>query len=409
MGFFHASTLTAPKPSASLIPQCAACGLYKGCRTPKMVPYGQGRRKILVVGEAPGENEDLQGRPFVGKAGGTLRSALRKLDVDLDRDCWTTNALICRPPGNEIKDPRAIEYCRPNLLRTIKELQPEVIVLLGLRPVQSLLGHLWKEDIGPMGRWVGWPIPSQELNAWVCPTWHPSYIMRLENARESGVAYLLWQQHLEAAFRLQGRPWKQVPDYRSQIDIVLDPSQAAKGLRALASLGEMVALDYETTCLKPDGKDADIWCCSVSNGRQTFAYPWYGEAIQATGELLQSGVPLVASNMKFECRWSLKHFGFMGKGWAKGWDTMLAAHVLDNRPGVTSIKFQSFVLLGQPSYDGPIKPYLQSKKPGCNEPNRIKEVDLNQTLRYCGLDSLLEYKVARIQMKRMGTDRVRIT
>ena len=78
---------------------------------------------------------------------------------------------------------------------------------------------------------------------------------------------------------------------------------------------------------------------------------------------------------------------------------MLAAHVLDNRGGISSIKFQAFVLLGQPDYDSSIKEYLKSRDPGGYGLNRVKQAPVKPLLLYCGLDSLLEYLVAKKQKK----------
>ena len=101
----------------------------------------------------------------------------------------------------------------------------------------------------------------------------------------------------------------------------------------------------------------------------------------------------VASNLKFEERWTRAKLGYSVAGWA--WDTMLAAHCLDNRSGITSIKFQAFVLLGIADYASHIEPYLKTKY--SNELNRIEELDEDELLLYNGLDSLLEYKVMEKQ------------
>src|SRR5262245_43419820 len=81
-------------------PRCGLCGLLNKCQSPKMEVYGKGKNGILIVGEAPGANEDEQGIPFVGKAGRYLRGILHGLDVNMRNDCWLTNSLICRPPNN---------------------------------------------------------------------------------------------------------------------------------------------------------------------------------------------------------------------------------------------------------------------------------------------------------------------
>ena len=208
---------------------------------------------------------------------------------------------------------------------------------------------------------------------------------------------MFFDRHLEAACRLEGRPWSKVPNWDAKVRGVWDDAEAASWIESKIGTAPL-AFDYETDRLKPDHKESRIVCCSVSDGKTAIAYPWMGKAIEATKRLLRSKTPLIASNVKFEERWSIRHFGVGIKNWL--WDTMLAAHVIDNRPKITSIKFQAFVHLGVDSWDRQVKPWLTAK--GSNLPNRIKEIDLNQLLRYCAFDSLYEAKVAKKQMKLLG-------
>lgn len=398
-GFFKRTELTQTLTGASLLPKCGACKLYLGCKSPKMPVSGQGRRKVMILGEAPGETEDDLGRPFVGRAGRHLREVLDKIGVDLDRDCWTTNALICRPPKNKTPTDNQVDWCRPNVQQTLRDLHPEVIIPLGKVAVRSLLGGLWRDDVGPMLRWVGWRMPCQALNAWVCPTWHPSFLIREENP----VADRQFERCLRRAFKLKGRPWDEVPNHPREV-IVYHVAEAACPTIAALSHGDVpVAFDYETTTLKPEGPHARIVTCSMSDGNATIAYPWHGEAVEATRAFLRSDVPKIASNMKFEERWSQHVFARGVRNWCH--DTMLTAHALhpcDNRPGITSIKFQAFVRLGEPSWDRVVKPYLRSKDAGNNSPNRIEQVDLRSLLVYNGMDSLMEWLVAMEQRKELG-------
>lgn len=394
--FFPLSVLQDVRAPDQTTAKCGKCGLYKTCNSPKMEPTGRGKRDVLVVGEAPGEREDEVGRQFVGKTGKILRDALVTVGLNPDRDCVFDNALRCRPPNNRIKDDRAVEYCRPNVLNTIKAHDPKVIVLLGGKAVRSVIGHLWKEDVGPVKRWAGWKIPSQKWNTWICPTFHPSFVSR-EN---SVVLSRMFLKHVGAAAELHAdRPWDKIPNYRKEVEVVFDHKEAAEFIRRLSVGSRAVAFDYETNMLKPESERAVIVCCAVSDGKRTVAYPWVGEAVKATKELLRSRVPKIASNMKFEERWTLKHFGVGVRNWRL--DTMLASHVLDHRELITSIKFQSFVRLGQTSYDDHIKPYLKSKLPGGYAINRIRDADMTDLMLYCGLDALLEWQVAKIQKKEL--------
>lgn len=394
-GFFPKSTLVGSAP-ASLAPKCGACGLFKTCLSPKMTASGNGRRKILLVGEAPGRNEDEQNIQFVGQAGERLRKTLASLGVDMREDCWITNALICRPPGNKIPKPVFIDYCRPNLTRTMAELNPNVVILLGGTAVRSLIGDIWKENPGALSRWAGWNIPSQRPNAWVCPTYHPSYLEREKNP----VLDEYFRTHLEAAVSYESKPWATVPDWDKRVEAILSTDDAAALLRQIEQEGGEIAFDYENTALKPETPGAEAICASVSNGRRTFAYPWHGEAIKATGELLRSDrCGFIASNMKHEDRWTRYIFGHRVRHWI--WDTMVAAHVLDNRTGITGLKFQSFVHLGMPSYNDHIEQFLHEVK-GKRTNLAKEEVDLRQLLHYCAVDSLLEFKLAKVQMRNMS-------
>jgi uracil-DNA glycosylase family 4 len=418
-GFFTPADLTV-RPPLSAAPQCGKCGLQKTCRSPKMPVAGRGKRKILVVGEAPGKEEDLRGRPFVseGRSGNLLRTTLGRLGVDLDRDCWTTNALICRPPSNRIPNEHCVDYCRPNVVKVVRELTPEVVILLGGVAVKSVIGWLWKEDPGGMAKWAGWKVPCQKLNAWVCPTYHPSYVLREEgdgvSRRQGEVRSLLFERHLKEALSLKGRPFEEVPDRTRKLRRVLDPHEASQVITRLSGGDRPVAFDYETDRLKPDHPEARILCCAVSDGELSWAFPWHGEAVTAMGEFLRSRCPKIGYNLKFEERWTRavrkrevskkertrRLFGHGVRKWVH--DGMLAAHVLDNRKEVTGLKFQAFALLGEDSYDDALKPHMKSV--GSNQSNKLaRNVSLEKLLDYCARDALLEWEVGKVQMERLGT------
>ncbi len=387
----------------SLVPLCGACKLYLGCKSPKMPLWGEGKRKVLVIGEGPGAEEDSQNRPFVGKAGQRLRRELGLLGVNLDRDCWVSNSIICRPKDNATPTDAQIEYCRPNLLRIIQEKQPETIILLGAPAVRSIIGYLWRENSGGIERWQGWHIPCQKWNCWICPTFHPSYVER----EKAPVLDLMFHDHLKRAFALKERPWKKVPDYLGKCHFVYDPQEAVNVIATMIFSVKpiAIALDYETSSLKPDDSDSKIICCSVSDGNESVAFLWKGVVIEAMKGFLSSNIPKIASNLKFESRWSLAKLGIEPKNWL--WDTMLAAHILDNRPHISSIKFQAFALLGQPPWDEQVKPYMEpkgddQKKFGDNARNQLHKVDPKTLGIYCAMDSLMEWHVAKAQRKQMG-------
>lgn len=140
---------------------------------------------LMIVGEAPGEDEDLSGRPFVGRAGQLLDKVLAS--VDLDRDAvYVTNLVKFRPPGNRNPTPAEIEASAPVLVEQIKLVRPQVIVPLGNVPTHWFLGT--KEGITKLrGRWADWH------GVRVLPMYHPAYLLRNPTREAGGPKWLTWQ------------------------------------------------------------------------------------------------------------------------------------------------------------------------------------------------------------------------
>jgi uracil-DNA glycosylase len=160
----------------SAVASCQACGL---CESRKQTVFGVGDQQAdwLVVGEAPGENEDLQGEPFVGQAGKLLDAmlaAMRGLDgqpLSRTRQVYIANVLKCRPPGNRNPDPFEVAQCEPFLQRQVQLLQPKIILAMGRFAVQSLLQT--QEPIGKLRGRV-----HQYAGVPVIVTYHPAYLLR---------------------------------------------------------------------------------------------------------------------------------------------------------------------------------------------------------------------------------------
>jgi len=375
---------------------CASCGLYKDCQSPRMKPFGNFQKGILNIGESPGEVEDQRNKPWQGKTGRLLQKTYRRLGIDLFEDCLNINAVNCRPKDNRIPTNYEVDCCRKNLLKVIDEHQPKVIVVLGGSALHSILGHRWKNDLGGISKWRGFAIPDKDLKAWVCPTFHPSFI-----SREEGAAETIWVQDLEQAIKKVDEP---LPRYQKpKIEIIED-------LSVLNTIkGDMVAFDYETTGLKPHASGHRIVCCAVAydeNRAYAFMMPKSKRATQPFIDLLANvWLAKMAHNMKFEETWSVVRLRQPVVNW--GWDSMQAAHVIDNRTGVTGLKFQTYVNFGVVDYASEVAPYLRAKDNNGNAINRIMELvempgGKEKLLEYCGLDAIYEHRLALIQQKVMN-------
>ncbi len=153
----------------SAIRDCQACGL---CRTRRQAVPGTGSRtaRVLVVGEAPGAEEDQRGEPFVGRAGELLDQLLLAIGLDR-RKVYIANVLKCRPPENRNPSPEEIVACSPFLRRQIALLQPEVILALGSFAARALLGGEGKVGALRGGTHVYDGIP-------IVVSYHPAYLLR---------------------------------------------------------------------------------------------------------------------------------------------------------------------------------------------------------------------------------------
>lgn len=392
VGFFPESSLLQVAAPTSVIPKCGACGLFKTCQSPKMPHSGKGERRVLIIAEAPGRDEDRKGTQLIGQAGSLLSDVLKSIGVNMRRDCVLTNSLICRPPNNAAPTNNQLAYCLPNTLNTIRVVKPHVIIPLGAAAVKQVVGHYWRDKPGAITRWVGWNIPCQSSNAWICPTFHPSYLLRQQN---NVALHRAFKQHLRAAFAHDGRPWKKLPDYESQVELVVDVDIAADMILEFCKSSVPVAFDYECNMVKPEPHNAAVISASLSDGERTIAFPWRGPVVRAFKKFLRSRVPKIAHNMKFEDRWSWKLYHKRVRNWA--WDTMHGAHLIDNRRGIVGLKFQSYVILGKPRYDTHIEKFLKAKE-GKTVNQITSHIGLDDLLLYNGLDSLLEVLVAVRQM-----------
>ena len=140
--------------------------------------FGEGSpsARLMFIGEAPGAEEDLAGRPFVGPAGQLLDKMLHNLQLDRE-EVYITNVLKSRPPGNRDPQPDEIEACLPFLLKQIKAIRPQVIVTLGKVATDALLGT--KEPITRVrGQW------RRFGHIRVMPTFHPSYLLGSREERK---------------------------------------------------------------------------------------------------------------------------------------------------------------------------------------------------------------------------------
>jgi DNA polymerase len=156
---------------AATVRVCTKCALHT---TRTQTVFGVGRRNadLLVIGEAPGADEDRQGEPFVGRAGQLLNSMLRAIGLPRS-EVYIANILKCRPPNNRDPQPDEARTCTPYLARQIALVNPRAILAVGRIAAQWLL----QTDV-PIGRLRGRVVPYGEAGTPLVITYHPAYLLR---------------------------------------------------------------------------------------------------------------------------------------------------------------------------------------------------------------------------------------
>jgi uracil-DNA glycosylase family 4 len=151
---------------------CTKCSLHQ-TRTQGVLGTGPQRTDWMVIGEAPGAEEDRRGEPFVGRAGHLLDAMLRAIGLDRGTNVYIANVLKSRPPGNRDPKPDEVAACLPYLLRQIELLQPRLIIAVGRIAAQNLLA-----TDTPLGRMRGKVHHFGGLNTPLIVTYHPAYLLR---------------------------------------------------------------------------------------------------------------------------------------------------------------------------------------------------------------------------------------
>jgi uracil-DNA glycosylase len=152
------------------IGDCTRCKLHRLGRTQVVFGVGNPNADLMFVGEAPGGDEDIQGIPFVGRAGQLLTKIIEAIELKRD-DVYIANVIKCRPPQNRNPEPDEVDTCEPFLFRQIEIIKPKVIVALGKFGAQTLL-----RTLDPISRLRGRVYEFR--GAKLIPTFHPAYLLR---------------------------------------------------------------------------------------------------------------------------------------------------------------------------------------------------------------------------------------
>lgn len=173
----------------SLATHCHACQRCElaGNRTHVVVSRGNPQSPIMVIGEGPGQQEDEQGLPFVGRSGQLLDKILASVRLDSNQDVYICNIVKCRPPGNRNPTAPEIKACRPYILEQIRLVDPKIILLTGATAVKGIIPSEKRGITKIRGQWIEW-------EGRLCmPILHPAYLLRNPSREKGKPKWLMWQ------------------------------------------------------------------------------------------------------------------------------------------------------------------------------------------------------------------------
>lgn len=413
-----------------LLKFCENCDGKNNCDNPGWNYSGDGKKRILILGSTPNKKSDDLNKFYPDEALQFFIKVLSENGIDFFKDCWYLPSVQCYPGYNKKVTAIALKQCRERTLKIIDFLKPNLIMTLGDTPLKVLIGHRCTARISLAGvdKWTGWIIPDQVIKAHIIPTYSPDFVLApLYRRRTQLIDYNkyvfsskpIWENKqlkdnddysLRKFFLNRHVTYlnHQKPFYEhnmlTECSCVLDECDAINVLRKFQK-EERISFDYETTGKKPHRTDVHkILCIGISNGIVSYGIPIFYHNNTFMSELKRllcnPNIKKVAHNLKFEESWTENILGYQVKNWF--WDTMVAAHILDNRTGVTGLKFQTYVQFGEVGYDDEVEPYMRLKDGeniyGDNGLNMLDQLDIAKTCLYCAQDAHFTDHLASLQI-----------
>lgn len=388
---FNISDIPRDSPIARR-PDCTKChgdlrsASYRKYDKPFLLQNGT-RGKVLFVGTVVTQYADMLNKPICPEFTADVLGLLSGYAV------YYVPSVVCpldngTYPGVDKQNAYA-KCCQPVIYDVIKDFAPDFIVAFGNAAVSSLYTNRTKAGCN-INIWRGSRIPDQRLGAWVICT-HD--MMGESSDGESGV---LWRMIKADIALIPSAPkFPKYGDLKDKVKI-LSSEQAIAYLNALPD-NSTIALDYETSGLKPDNVGHFIECVGVRSSEDSYSVCFqYNELVRAAwvAVLQNPNIKKIAHNLKMEDRWSLKIVGTPVAGWI--WDSCLAAHCINTTQPSSGLKFQSLLRFGIEDYSDDVHEYLTA--PDSNSLNNISACDKKTLYTYCGIDAWLTFELYPIQV-----------
>lgn len=308
------------------MPCTNSCGLDQGCNNPYLFYDGPENPSILVVGEAPGREEDERCRLFIGRSGIFLRNGLEQLGFDVDNEVGFCNVCSCRTPDNRTPTKTEMKTCRSNLVNTIKSVASSVkmVLLMGNTPLQAIFGTAGITKLHGITEYVG-GVPY-------IPLFHPAYVLRNEGTSVVDVFI--------ADLEKVGRVYEEISGTREKTwDYKVLDAEGLEKLIPEIEKSDLLAFDTETNTLDMYSENADMICVSFAFNKDKgyvifLSHPdlvispeELMNRIEALKKLFDSSIPKAAQNGMFDIRFLDRVHGIKVRNLKH--DTTLMAHLVD--------------------------------------------------------------------------------
>jgi uracil-DNA glycosylase family 4 len=383
-------------------PDCSSCGLYEHAKSPKMGVFGEGKKKILILGKAPSVKQDLENNLFEGEATDLLRKELKSNGINLERDCWRLDALGCRVGKiSSVQLENKVKACKARVEKYIGELKPSLIICLG----SSALNQIAKGRMSDVQliSYQGKVYPDYKYNSWVGALPHPAFLTMPD---EHGNCLFDDNYYMSFFRRMVSKTLlyidKKLPVFHNisnKVQVLTDYNDVVSVLEGVLNRDLLyLAYDYETNTASSFLPEIRVESIAVTDNKSiAWAFPFERDGVY-TPEQLQhikslwikiisrKHVLKIVHNMGLEYNFDAIYFGVDVDNY---YDTMVGVHQLDVTPNTKGLKFQLSIRYGIESYDDEISPYLVPHD--INSYNEIHKCPLNKLLTYNGIDTLGGY------------------
>lgn len=328
---------------------CTGCELAAGCKTVNMMPdesgLKDGRCDVMIIGEAPGQDEDLVGKPFVGASGSLLRMVVEDTGLD-EFGLVYTNVVRCRPPNNATPSTKQIKACLPKLLADIDYYNPALIILLGNTPLKAVLGE------SGITNWRGATLERGKYT--YLPTFHPAYILRNNSELQTLVT------DIQKAYDVMVTGNKKSVLEQYDIQYVIGEQDAKEMYDAIKAAG-IASFDTESRNAKPYAEGARMVMMSfavdkpVKKAWAVIAVDDYRVNKYCMTILRDPDVRFICHNAKYDQHviwneWGIEVPNVVG-------DSMLASWMIDPTPGRHGLKHLAGRLLSMYEYNSALDEY----------------------------------------------------